>query len=82
MIASFLHTPIAYTPFVQPLPGIWNYWAWLLLPLCVGVSVVYKAIKASSMARVPIESALITIYILLSMGAAAAALVVLVKVLS
>jgi hypothetical protein len=82
MTALLFTNLLAYTPFIQPLPGVWNYWAWLLLPLCIGVSVVYKAIKAPSMARVPIESTLITIYILLSMGAAAIALVVLVKVMS
>ena len=73
---------LAYTPFVQPLPGVWDYWAWLLLPLCIGVALVYKAIKARSMARVPIETTLITVYILLSMVAAGVALAVLVRVLS
>ena len=55
----------AYTrPFLQPLP-VWNYWYLLLLPLCVAVAVVYKAIKCNSMKRVPLEAAQITGWILL-----------------
>ena len=33
------HALLAYTPFVQPLPGAWNLWYLLLLPLCLGVAV-------------------------------------------
>ena len=72
----------AYTPFIRPLPGVWDYWAWLLLPLCIGVSVVYKTIKAPKLARVPAEATLITLYILISMVAAGIALAVFVRILS
>jgi hypothetical protein len=37
-------------PFLQPLP-IWDQWYLLMLPLCVAVSVVYKAIKCQSMKK-------------------------------
>jgi hypothetical protein len=71
----------AYTrPFLQPLP-VWDYWYLLLLPLCVGVSIVYKAIKCRSMAHVPGEAATITAWILICFAAAAVALVGLVKVM-
>jgi hypothetical protein len=64
----------AYTrPFLQPLP-IWNYWYLLILPLCLAVAVVYKSIKCRSMSQVPRQAATITIWILLSFAAAAAAL--------
>ncbi len=72
---------LAYTPFLQPIPGIWDYWIWLLLPLCFGVSVVYKSIKCRNMKAVPLQALLITIYILLSMAAAGAALAGVVRVL-
>jgi len=72
---------LGYTPFLQPIPGLWNEWIWLLLPLCLGVSVVYKSIKCQSMRAVPLQALLITIYILLSMAVAGAALAGVVRVL-
>lgn len=64
----------AYTrPFLQPLP-VWDYWPVLLLPLVLGVAVVYKAIKCRSMSQVPKEAASITMWVLVSFGAAAAVL--------
>ncbi len=79
---NLLFPPLAqYTqPFFQPLP-VWNYWYLLLLPLCLGVAIVYKSIKCASMKQVPRQAAEITFWIILGMGAAAAALAVLVKVL-
>ncbi len=72
---------LAYTPFMQPLPGLWDYWIWLLLPLCIGVSVVYKSIKCRSMRKVPVQAIMITVYILVSMAAAGAALAGVVRVM-
>ena len=69
-----------YRPFISPLP-IWNYWWVLLFPLTIGVSVVYKAIKMPSMKDVPREAAVIAMWILLGMAAAAAVLSGVVKVL-
>lgn len=64
---------LAYVPFLQPLP-VWNYWYLLILPLCVAVAVVYKSIKCRTMNQVPRQAATITLWILLSFAAAAAAL--------
>ena len=69
----------AYThPFLQPLP-VWDYWPLLLLPLVIGVAVVYKSVKCRSIRQVPKEAASITMWILISFAAAAAALAGLVK---
>jgi len=71
----------AYTrPFLQPMP-VWNYWYLLLLPLCIAVAVVYKAIKCNSMKRVPREALVIVIWILVSFVAAGAALAGLVRMI-
>ena len=71
----------AYThPFLQPMP-VWNYWYLLLLPLCLGVAVVYKAIKCNSMKRVPREALAVTTWILVSFIAAGAALAGLVRLM-
>jgi hypothetical protein len=70
----------AFRPFWQPLP-VWDYWYLLLLPLCVGVSIVYKAIKCREMRQVPREATEIFVMIILGMGLAAGALRVLVWVM-
>jgi len=62
---------LAYTPLVTPLP-LWNYWAWLLLPLCAAVSIVYKTIKCRFVREIPLQAATITLWIILSMIAVAA----------
>ena len=71
---------IAFTPFLQPAP-VWDYWPWLLLPLCFGVSVVYKSARVDSMRRVPLEALKTTIWIVAGMAVAAAALLLLVRTL-
>lgn len=67
-------------PFLQPLPA-WNYWYLLLLPLCLGVSIVYKSIKCSSMKQVPLAAIEISFWILLGMVGAAAVLAMLMRLL-
>jgi hypothetical protein len=66
--------------FRKPLP-IWNAWPWLLLPLVIGVSVVYKSVKCKSMKQVPREASVIALWILIGIAGAAAALAGVVKVL-
>ncbi|MGD0542054.1 MAG: hypothetical protein ABSB33_11090 [Tepidisphaeraceae bacterium] len=65
-----------YIPFIYPLP-IWaNFWIWplLLLPLCLAVSVVYKAVRCGSVSRIPREATELFIMIVLGMIVTAAAL--------
>jgi hypothetical protein len=71
-----------YVPFYGPIP-LWSNWGWpwLLLPLVIGVSVVYKAIRVNNMRDLPRAAVGITIAIVLGMIAAAAALAVTVKIL-
>jgi hypothetical protein len=64
---------LAYRPFLDPMP-VWDYWYLLLLPLTVGVAVVYKSIRCATMRRVPLEAAKATLYILVGMAFAAAVL--------
>ena len=68
----------AYVPFMQPLPA-WDYWYLLAVPLCAGVSVVYKSIRCRSMGTVPREAAKATFWILAGLVGAAIALMLLVK---
>ena len=71
--------PPDYRPFIDPLP-LWDYWAWLIIPLCVAIAVVHKSVKCQSMKTVPREAAVITFWMLLGMTVAAGALVGLVKI--
>lgn len=76
---------LAYRPFLDPLP-IWRLPAWmwmplLLIPLTAGVAIVYKSIKCNRMAKVPRQSAGLTLWILIFMFASAVALTLLVRVL-
>jgi hypothetical protein len=70
----------AFELFREPLP-VWDYWYLLLLPLCLGISIVYKAIKCHEMKQVMREAAVIFFMILLGMVVAASALLALVRVM-
>lgn len=63
-------TFLAFTPFMQPLP-VWDVWYLTALPLCAGVAIVYKSIRARSMRRVPNEATRATFWILGGLIAAA-----------
>lgn len=78
---TFAASVLAYTPFLQPLK-IWDYWPLLLLPLCFGVSLVYKCVRVDDMRRVPVEAAKATFWIITGMAAAAVGLWVLVLAIS
>ena len=63
--------------------GLWkdSVWPFLLLPLCLGISIVYKAIRCDQMKRVPREAIELFVVILVVMLVAAGALAGLVTVL-
>jgi hypothetical protein len=71
---------IAYTPFMQPLPA-WDLWYLLALPLCAGVSIVYKSIRCRSMRKVPVEAAKAFFWIVVGLVTAAVLLAAVVKVM-
>ena len=70
----------AFEPFRQPL-SVWDYWYLLLIPLCVGISIVYKSIKCREMKQVPREATVIFSMIMLGMVTAAVGLYALMRVL-
>jgi hypothetical protein len=79
-VIAMLAAAEAFKPFWQPLP-VWDRWYLLLLPLCVGVSIVYKSIKCRDMRQVPREAGVIFVMILLGMAVAAAALMLIVRLM-
>lgn len=62
---------VSWKPFLTTMP-VWNYWPLLSLPLCLGVAIVYKTTKCNDAADVPRESAILFLWIILGLIAAAA----------
>ena len=81
LAAVFATALPAYGPFMQPLP-VWDYWVWLLLPLSLAISLVYKSVRVDPMRRVPLEAVRLALWIVTIMAAAAVALLLLVALLS
>lgn len=71
---------LAYVPFLYPLPGVWDWWWVLLLPLCAALAIVYKSIKCASMKQVPFEAAVIFAWIIGGLVACGVVLAAVVKV--
>jgi hypothetical protein len=71
---------VSYRPFISPLP-LWEYWYLLILPLCLAVSIVYKAMKLPDMKLVPRQALMITVWIIVCMVLAGAGLTVIVKIM-
>lgn len=70
LLSLNLLSAIEWKPFLTPAP-VWDYWYLLLIPLVIGVSIVYKSIKCAKVSQIPREAAAIAIYILLAMVALA-----------
>ena len=73
-------TLLAYRPLIDPMP-IQAYWLWLVIPLCLLFSVVYKSVKCNTIDEIPRASLEITFWILLAMGSVAVGLALLVRVM-
>ena len=67
--------PLAWTPFIDPLP-YYGTTGWLLLfiPLVLLVSTAYKTIKLDDLSRLPREAVKLSAQILVFMGLAALSL--------
>ncbi|MCB9838436.1 MAG: hypothetical protein H6813_03780 [Phycisphaeraceae bacterium] len=58
---------LAYTPMLDPMPLRHGTWWLTLLPLALGISIVYKAIKIDDMRRYPKQVAMMTTQIVVVM---------------
>ncbi len=70
-------------PNVRACPDFrdWDFWTWLLLPLCIGVAVVYKSIKCRRMKQVPREAAGIAVSLLAGLAGTAVILITIAKLI-
>ncbi|MFB3892063.1 MAG: hypothetical protein ACE15C_08580 [Phycisphaerae bacterium] len=60
--------------FVNPLPIPWSYSLWLILPLCLAVAIVYKAVRTHDVRRLWIEIAGLSLYMVAGLSALGAGL--------
>lgn len=49
---------IAFSPFVDPLYGGWDWWYLMLLPLALLIALVYKTMRCENLAEVPRQTLL------------------------
>lgn len=73
-------TLLAWKPFVEPLSGVIHVWWLLIVPMCLGISVTWKAIRLRTLERYWAEVAFMTGQLLAGMIALAAGLMLLVRV--
>jgi len=70
-------TPLPWRPFIDPI-DIHSHWYWLLIPMALGISVVYKAIRLQTLDRYWFQVLNMTVQIVVAMimlGAASAFIV-------
>lgn len=58
---------LAYTPMLDPMPLSGGLWWLTLLPLALGIAIVYKAIKLEDMERYPKQVVMMTTQIVVVM---------------
>ncbi|MBB47863.1 MAG: hypothetical protein CMJ33_04855 [Phycisphaerae bacterium] len=60
---------IAWIPFIEPVPNIGSWWPLLLLPLSIGLSMVYRAIRTRDLSNYVRDVMIMTFQIILAMAA-------------
>ena len=60
---------LGYRPFIDPIPVVgWQKMA-LMLPLCLAISIVYKATKCAELREVPVAAMVLWVTIIVGMFA-------------
>lgn len=72
---------LAWTPFLQPAPGVQHWWWMLVIPMALGVSMAYKAIRVQELSQWPKAVARMTLQIIAAVVGIAIGLYLLVIVL-
>jgi len=70
---------VAWIPFVSPLPQPGDLWWLLAVPLVVGISMIWKAVRLPSLERYWATVAIMSVQVLAGMAALALALLLLVR---
>lgn len=72
---------LAWIPFLDPVWALRDHWWWLLVPLCLGISMIYKAWRMPRLDRYWRQVAIMTAQLVLGMIALGLTLAVLVEVI-
>jgi len=71
---------LAFTIFYDPLPALFpamsNYWLWLVVPLVLAISVVYKCTRIEDVRKLPGQALIMTGQVLMVMAFTAVLLAV------
>ena len=70
---------LSYIPFLYPISLFHDWWYLLILPLSIGISIIYKALRLGSLDRFWHNVVIMSIQIILSMIGLAIALLILVQ---
>lgn len=72
---------LAWTPFLQPAPGVQHWWWLLVVPMALGVAMAYKAIRVQELSQWPLAVAKMTLQVVAAVIGIAVGLYLLVIVL-
>ena len=72
---------LAWIPFIEPVQSLGNWWILLMIPLSLGISMIYKAMRMDRLDGYVGAVAIMTAQLVLSMFLLAAALFIVVQVL-
>ena len=72
---------LAWIPFIEPMQSLGNWWILLLVPLSVGISMIYKAMRMERLEGYLAGVATMTAQLVLSMALLAIGLYAVVQVL-
>jgi len=72
---------LAWTPFLQPAPGVERWWWMLVLPMALGIAMSYKAIRTKDLRDYPRDVLRMSVQIVAAVAGIAIGLYLLVIVL-
>jgi putative Mn2+ efflux pump MntP len=72
---------LAWIPFIEPMPSIDSWWPALLIPLTIGISMIYKALKLPTLEKYVQNVLVMTAQIVGSMILLAVGLYVVVQIM-
>ncbi len=79
--STLASSTLAWTPFLQPAPGVQHWWWLLVLPMALGVAMSYKAIRTADLRDYRRAVITMTLQICAAMAGIAVGLYVLVLLL-
>jgi hypothetical protein len=74
-------TPLAWTPFLEPINALQSWWYLLLVPLAFGISMIYKALRLAKLDQYWRQVGMMTTQVVLAMVALAIGLAVIIELL-